>query len=64
MSMEIENGPDYLVSDSHCRWCGTGNVTVDSEWHMCGDCADRARSDREGDYPDADMVIGPEEGKE
>lgn len=52
---------DHLIPNSECRWCGTGSVTVDSEWHMCGDCAYHAM--REKDANDADIWIGAEEGE-
>ena len=43
----MNDGPDYLIPNSVCLWCGTENVTVDDGYHMCGDCADRARKQEE-----------------
>ncbi len=32
--IEVDSNADHLIPNSECRWCGTGSVTVDSEWHM------------------------------
>ena len=59
--IEVDSNADHLIPNSECRWCGTGSVTVDSEWHMCGDCAYHAM--REKDANDSDIWIDAEEGE-